>query len=281
MDVENVNRWTAVQGRRLWDFSQWGRWGKRRCLQPRIQRAAMHQQTDRVAVPYIKGTSGAATSYLSGHGTADAREKLHVIYGLECSQCSVEYVGETGKRLRTRMRAQTAENWHTFDVENVRVIHRDQKKGGRLLRVALHTRSKSNNSCIELHLVFQILQHRLQYRGRPYRGYSSTKIRREERTTADIDQTPQEQQLTTADSEGLRRDTNDGGSPGDNGSPATDVSTTRTGEDDKSNNNNSTKTNPIIELGDQTGDDCTILNKANQKTANNLTYHGIMWSMVS
>ncbi len=42
-----------------------------------------------------------------------------------------------------------------------------------------------------------------------------------------------------------------------------------------------TKANPIIELGDQTGDDCTILNKANQKTANNLTYHGIMRSMVS
>ncbi len=73
----------------------------RRCLQPRRLRAAMHQQTGPVADPYIKLASEAATRQLSGLGTSVAREKSHVLYGLECSRCPVEYVGETGKRLRS------------------------------------------------------------------------------------------------------------------------------------------------------------------------------------
>ncbi len=80
----------------------------------------------------------------------EPNEKLNVIYGLECSQCPVEYFGETGKRLETHMRehkgavrrheitsqvwAHAAESGHTFDFDNARVIDRDQSKGGRLLR---------------------------------------------------------------------------------------------------------------------------------------------------
>ncbi len=77
----------------------------------------MQQQTNRVVVPYIQGASEAAARILSKHGVPVAHKpvktlrttlmrpkdplqpngKLNVIYILECSQCPVEYVGETGK----------------------------------------------------------------------------------------------------------------------------------------------------------------------------------------
>ncbi len=91
-------------------------------------------------------------------------EKLNVIYGLACSQCPVECVGENGNHLRTRMREQkvafrrheivsqvwehTAESGNTFEFDNARVIDRDRSKGGRLLREAFPTRSNSCNCCI-------------------------------------------------------------------------------------------------------------------------------------
>ncbi len=40
-------------------------------------------------------------------GSQEPNVKLNVIYGLECSQCAVEYVQESGKRLRARMRDHT------------------------------------------------------------------------------------------------------------------------------------------------------------------------------
>ncbi len=168
----------------------------------------MQQQTNRVTVPYIQGASEAAARILSKHGISVAHklvktlrttlmrhkepnEKSNVIYGLECSQCPCEYVGETGKRLRTRMRdhkravrrhettspmwAHTAESGRTFDFDNVRMIDRGHSKEGRLLRVAWHTGSNSCNRCIELHPAYQVLRYRLNNRGRPNQCQSGTR----------------------------------------------------------------------------------------------------------
>ncbi len=70
-------------------------------------------------------------------------------------------------------------------------------RGGRLLREAWHTGSNSCNRCIELHPAYRVLRYRLSNRGRPNRSPSGTRTRREERTTAGYDQTPQDQRPTT------------------------------------------------------------------------------------
>ncbi len=57
----------------------------RRCLQPRRQRAAMQQQINRVAVPYIiQGASDAAARILSTHGALGLSGPSFQCYQLRC-----------------------------------------------------------------------------------------------------------------------------------------------------------------------------------------------------
>ncbi len=79
------------------------------------------------------------TALMRPKDSLEPNEKSNIIYGLECSQCPVEYVGETGKRLRTRMREHkgavrrhetTSQVWshiaksgYTFNFDNARVIN--------------------------------------------------------------------------------------------------------------------------------------------------------------
>ncbi len=51
-------------------------------------------------------------------------EIANVIYGLECSQCPVDYITERPER------------GHTFSIDKIRLIDVDRSKGGRLLREA-------------------------------------------------------------------------------------------------------------------------------------------------
>ncbi len=67
-------------------------------------------------------------------------EKSKIINGLECSQCPVEYIGETGGPVFGSTKGPSTdtklplkcEDTSVFGFDNAKVISRDQSKGGRL-----------------------------------------------------------------------------------------------------------------------------------------------------
>ncbi len=115
-----------------------------------------------LAVPYIQGATEPAVGLLSRYDISVAhnpvmtlrtilmrpkdplepREKSNVTHGFEFSQCLAEYVWETGKRLRTRMREHkgairghdTTSKVLAHSFDNAKVINGDCSKGGQLFR---------------------------------------------------------------------------------------------------------------------------------------------------
>ena len=83
-----------------------------------------------------------------------------IVYKLSCQNCSVNYIGESGRRLRDRMSehkndinnkkqnsnvyAHVRDFFHVFDFENVKIIDKSDKKWTRRKLEGIYTHLDSN-----------------------------------------------------------------------------------------------------------------------------------------
>ncbi|XP_076066125.1 uncharacterized protein LOC143039766 [Oratosquilla oratoria] len=159
-----IRRWTTAQGRK---------------------RAADTRQaaTRRVTLPYVKGASEVAARLLRKHGIEVVHKpantlhgaltkvkdmeveenKTGVVYGIGCGNFGTRYIGETGKKLSTRIKEhQSAVNrkdgsstiyWHCqeeqheMDWDNVGVKYRNNMNGERLFLEAWEQLLVVNSLC--------------------------------------------------------------------------------------------------------------------------------------
>nr|VZI22688.1 unnamed protein product [Spirometra erinaceieuropaei] len=164
--------------------------GPSRCLvteRPKIWRA----------LPYIDGVSETVSRLLRPLGIGIAHqpestirhlvmrpkaplplgETTNVIYRIQCNSCEVNYIGETGKRLQTRvgehMRAvrrmdplslvaeHCADSGHTFAFQHAEILGRGNDRIARETIEAWHTGTTSINRCVTLPAAYQALQAQL------------------------------------------------------------------------------------------------------------------------
>nr|VZI25255.1 unnamed protein product [Spirometra erinaceieuropaei] len=104
-------------------------------------------------------------------------ETTNVIYRIRCTSCEVNYIGETGKRLQTRvgehMRAvrrmdplslgaeHSADAGHTFAFQHAEILGRGNDSIARETIEAWHTGTNSINICVALLAVYEALRAQL------------------------------------------------------------------------------------------------------------------------
>lgn len=109
-------------------------------------------------------------------------ETANVVYRIQCSSCEANYIGETGKRLQTRMseharavdrmdpRSLVAEHCsspgHTFAFNDAEILARGSDRTTRETLEAWHTAPNSINRCTILPAAYQALRVRLNQRNR-------------------------------------------------------------------------------------------------------------------
>nr|VZI00485.1 unnamed protein product [Spirometra erinaceieuropaei] len=149
------------------------------------------------ALPYIDGVSDAVSRLLRPLGIGIAHrpestirhlvmrpkaplppgETTNVIYRIQCNSCEANYIGETGKRLQTRvgehMRAvrrmdplslvaeHCADSGHTFAFQHVKILGRGSDRIARETIEAWHTGTTSINRCVSLPAAYQALRAQL------------------------------------------------------------------------------------------------------------------------
>ena len=107
-----------------------------------------------------KPVSAPRTALFNGKDRVDQHDQPGVVYAIPCLGCDKEYIGETGKQLRTRLhehklalrRADShsqifnhcAETGHEVKIDSARVVARAKKKGERLVLEALHSINSFN-----------------------------------------------------------------------------------------------------------------------------------------
>ncbi|BHF62483.1 hypothetical protein SprV_0301040100 [Sparganum proliferum] len=150
------------------------------------------------ALPYIDGVSEAVSRLLRPLGIGIAHrpestirhlvmrpktplppgEMTNVIYRIQCSSCEMKYIGETGKRLQTRvgehMRAvrrmdqlslvaeHCANSGHTFAFQSAEILGRGNNRVTRETIEAWHTSTNSINRCVALPEAYQALRTQLR-----------------------------------------------------------------------------------------------------------------------
>ncbi|BHF62904.1 hypothetical protein SprV_0200589200 [Sparganum proliferum] len=150
------------------------------------------------ALPYIDGVSEAVSRLLRSLGIGIAHrpestirhlvmrpktplppgEITNVIYRIQCSSCEANYIGETGKRLQTRvgehMRAvrrmdqlslvaeHCANSGHTFAFQSAEILGRGNDRVTRETIEAWHTSTNSINRCVALPEAYQALRTQLR-----------------------------------------------------------------------------------------------------------------------
>ncbi|BHF84196.1 hypothetical protein SprV_0902734600 [Sparganum proliferum] len=150
------------------------------------------------AFPYIDGVSEAVSRLLRPLGIGIAHrpestirhlvmrpktplppgEITNVIYRIQCSSCEANYIGETGKRLQTRvgehMRAvrrmdqlslvaeHCANSGHTFAFQSAEILGRGNDRVTRETIEAWHTSTNSINRCVALPEAYQALRTQLR-----------------------------------------------------------------------------------------------------------------------
>ncbi|BHF79925.1 hypothetical protein SprV_0702304900 [Sparganum proliferum] len=149
------------------------------------------------ALPYIDGVSEAVSRLLRPLGIGITHrpestirhlvmrpnaplppgETTNVIYRIQCNSCEANYIGETGKRLQTRvgehMRAvrrmdplsleaeHCADSGHTFAFQHVKILGRGSDRVVRETIEAWHTGTTSINRCVALPAAYQALRAQL------------------------------------------------------------------------------------------------------------------------
>ncbi|VDL96412.1 unnamed protein product [Schistocephalus solidus] len=104
-------------------------------------------------------------------------ETSNIIYRIQCESCEVNYVGETGKRLQTRVTEHVravrrmnplslvaehcANSGHTFAIQNAEILGRGNDCITRETIEAWHTEPTSINRCIALPAAYQALRAQL------------------------------------------------------------------------------------------------------------------------
>jgi len=131
------------------------------------------EATARILAPYGIKVAHKPTSTLRGQlmkpkTPLEASEKSAVVYRINCKKCVTNYVGETGKRLGTRLHEHecairrqegSSQLWmhmveadHQFNFPEANVIAQGGHKGIRLMNEAWFSESASINRRIDLHL---------------------------------------------------------------------------------------------------------------------------------
>ncbi len=103
------------------------------------------------------------------------KDKWNGIYDIPCQDCDCHYVGETRKRLETRLKqhqsaakrhcplSQIYEHMaltgHTFNFDEAKMIATSRRKGTRLALESWFSDNKAVNRRIDLHSAYQALRH--------------------------------------------------------------------------------------------------------------------------
>ncbi|BHF68865.1 hypothetical protein SprV_0301190600 [Sparganum proliferum] len=150
-----------------------------------------------LSIPYVKNVSEATSRILKPFGigvvhkpastirqqimrpkdSLPVTEQSAVVYSIPCQDCDARYVGETGKRLGTRLHehqlainrkdklslvcGHTLERNHNFAFEKARVVGRANDKMARLM-LEIWSSSGTLNRAIDLHPAYQALRARLE-----------------------------------------------------------------------------------------------------------------------
>ncbi|BHF76740.1 hypothetical protein SprV_0501983900 [Sparganum proliferum] len=150
-----------------------------------------------LSIPYVKNVSEATSRILKPFGIGVAHkpastirqqimrpkdplpvtEQSAVVYSIPCQDCDARYVGETGKRLGTRLHehqlavnrkdklslvyGHTLERNHNFAFEKARVVGRANDKMARLMLESWSSNGTLNRA-IDLHPAYQALRARLE-----------------------------------------------------------------------------------------------------------------------
>ncbi|BHF79603.1 hypothetical protein SprV_0702272400 [Sparganum proliferum] len=185
----------------------------RKCLKnPHPERSDGEKPKFWLAIPYVKNVSEATARILKPFGIGVAHkpestirqqimrpkdplpvtEQSSVVYSIPCQNCDARYVGETGKRLGTRLHehqlainrkdklsmvyGHVKQQNHNFAFEKARVIGRANDKMARLMLDSWSSTGTLNRA-LDLHPAYQALRTRLEsVRTRPS-GQSSKVMR--------------------------------------------------------------------------------------------------------
>ncbi|BHF79237.1 hypothetical protein SprV_0602235700 [Sparganum proliferum] len=170
----------------------------RKCLKkPHPERSDGEKPKFWLAIPYVKNVSEATARILKPFGIGVAHkpestirqqimrpkdplpvtEQSAVVYSIPCQNCDARYVGETGKRLGTRLHehqlainrkdklsmvyGHVKQQNHNFAFEKARVIGRANDKMARLMLESWSSTGTLNRA-IDLHPAYQALRTRLE-----------------------------------------------------------------------------------------------------------------------
>ncbi|BHF72058.1 hypothetical protein SprV_0401512100 [Sparganum proliferum] len=170
----------------------------RKCLKkPRPERSDGENPKFWLAIPYVKNVSEATAGILKSFGIGVAHkpeptirqqimrpkdplpvtEQSAVVYSIPCQNCDARYVGETGKRLGTRLHehqlainrkdklsmvyGHVKQQNHNFAFEKARIIGRANDKMARLMLESWSSTGTLNRA-IDLHPAYRALRTRLE-----------------------------------------------------------------------------------------------------------------------
>ena len=176
-----------------------------------------NQITKRIALPYIKNISELTARLLKPYGIMvahkpyvtlrkllskskdkiDLSKKTNVVYQVNCGDCNKFYVGQTGRRLETRITEHKAairrhdplslisvhedKEGHKFNLDSVKIIAQGNTRHTREFLEAWYSTTNSINRHVELDPVYIPLRMKGLRRDRQSRGGSIRRTRREER----------------------------------------------------------------------------------------------------
>lgn len=105
-------------------------------------------------------------------------DKNNVVYQVKCDNCNKTYIGQTSKKLNTRLNqhktyirktaphsalaSHSIDTGHTFSFEETKIIDQDNKKLKREIKEACHIHINKNNA-VNLRLDTQIINHDYKY----------------------------------------------------------------------------------------------------------------------
>ncbi|KER20289.1 hypothetical protein T265_15354, partial [Opisthorchis viverrini] len=149
---------------------------QRKITLPYIRNVAMiarHLRQHGIAVAF-KPTNMLRRALSKPKGSLDALRKTNVVYKLECNDCDKHYVGQTGRKLATRIHAHKLASrrhdpmslvsihedreGHTFNWDNVQILAHASAKREREFAEAWYSTQKSINKHIDIDPVYQPLR---------------------------------------------------------------------------------------------------------------------------